>query len=103
MGSSEHLEIGNVQNLPKHRVCHYLSRKLEGEAALEFSSGVMADVTTQFPLLFESVELGTAGRVDFDQLLQNLGDKPPEAKRAVLGDGLNELTYAPSFSRLVVS
>ena len=53
----------------------------------------MADVTVQFPLLFESVELGTAGRVDFDQLLQNLGDKPHEAKRAVLVDGLNELTY----------
>ena len=43
--------------------------------------------------MFESVELGTAGRVDFDQLLQNLGDKPHEAKKAVLVDGLNELTY----------
>ena len=53
----------------------------------------MAEVTVQFPLLFESVDLGTAGRVDFDQLLQNLGDKPHEAKRAVLVDGLNELTY----------
>jgi hypothetical protein len=31
--------------------------------------------------------------VDFDQLLQNLGDKPHEAKKAVLVDGLNELTY----------
>ena len=57
----------------------------------------MTEVAEQFPLLFESVELGTAGRVDFDQLLQNLGDKPHEAKRAVLVDGLNEL----SFSRLV--
>ncbi len=86
-------EVVEHYNRNFERVCNYLSRKLEGEAALEFSSGVMADVTVQFPLLFESVELGTAGRVDFDQLLQNLGDKPHEAKRAVLVDGLNELTY----------
>jgi hypothetical protein len=31
--------------------------------------------------------------VDFDQLLANLGDRPHEAKKSTLVDGLNELTY----------
>ncbi|HEY7820950.1 MAG TPA: hypothetical protein VIG29_22185, partial [Vicinamibacteria bacterium] len=67
---------------------------VDDDEALAFTEHVMREVSKQFPLLFEDVELGTAGRVDFDQLLQNLGDKPHEAKKAVLVDGLNELTYA---------
>ena len=74
-------------------VCKFLEEKLEDDAAIEFGNRVMSEVAKQFPLLFEGVELGTAGRVDFDQLLQNLGDKPHVAKKAVLVDGLNELTY----------
>jgi hypothetical protein len=44
-------------------------------------------------VLLESIELGTAGRVDFDQILANLGDKSHESKKAVLVEGLNELIY----------
>ena len=76
------------------RVCGFLREKLDDDEAIQFTDRVMGEVAKQFPLLFESVELGSAGRVDFDQLLQNLGDKPHEAKKAVLVDGLNELTYA---------
>ena len=75
------------------RVCGFLREKIEDDNAIQFTDRVMGDVAKQFPLLFESVELGSAGRVDFDQLLQNLGDKPYEAKKAVLVDGLNELVY----------
>ena len=75
------------------RVCGFLREKIEDDNAIQFTDRVMGEVAKQFPLLFESVELGTAGRVDFDQLLQNLGDKPHEAKKAVLVDGLNELVY----------
>lgn len=71
-----------------------LLRDRLGPRDVELTARVTADVATQFPLLLEGVELGTAGRVDFDQLLQNLGDKAHEAKKAVLVDGLNELTYA---------
>ena len=38
--------------------------------------------------------MGSAGRVDFDQILANLGDKSHEARKTVLAEGLNELTYA---------
>ena len=86
-------EIVEHYNRNFERVCTFLIEKLEDDEAVKFAEGVMNEVTKQFPLLFEGVELGTAGRVDFDQLLQNLGDKPHEAKKAVLVDGLNELTY----------
>jgi len=74
-------------------VCGFLRKKIEDDNAIEFTDRVMEDVAKQFPLLFEGIDLGSAGRVDFDQLLQNLGDKPYEAKKAVLVDGLNELVY----------
>jgi len=86
-------EIVEHYNRNFERVHNFLEEKLEDEEAVAFGERVMKEVSTQFPLLFEGVDLGTAGRVDFDQLLQNLGDKPHEAKKAVLVDGLNELTY----------
>ncbi len=87
-------EIVEHYNRSFEAVCGFLRAKVEDDEAVVFTEGVMQEVAKQFPLLFEGVELGTAGRVDFDQLLQNLGDKPHEAKKAVLVDGLNELTYA---------
>jgi Domain of unknown function (DUF4388) len=87
-------EIVEHYNRSFEAVCGSLRAKVDDEEALAFTEQVLEDVAKQFPLLFEDVELGTAGRVDFDQLLQNLGDKPHEAKKAILVDGLNELTYA---------
>jgi hypothetical protein len=87
-------EVVEHYNRSFEAVGAFLRGKVEDDEALSFTEEVMTDVAKQFPLLFEGVELGTAGRVDFDQLLQNLGDKPHEAKKAVLVDGLNELTYA---------
>jgi len=86
-------EIVEHYNGNFERVCGFLREKIEDDETIQFTDRVMEEVAKQFPLLFESVELGTAGRVDFDQLLQNLGDKPHEAKKAVLVDGLNELIY----------
>lgn len=87
-------EIVEHYNRSFESVCSFLRARIEDDEAVVFTEHVMEEVAKQFPLLFEGVELGTAGRVDFDQLLQNLGDKPHEAKKAVLVDGLNELTYA---------
>jgi len=86
-------EIVEHYNRSFEAVCAYLREKVDDDEALAFTEHVLGEVAKQFPLLFEDVELGTAGRVDFDQVLQNLGDKPHEAKKAVLVDGLNELTY----------
>jgi hypothetical protein len=87
-------EVVEHYNRNFEAVCASLRSKVDDEDALAFTDQVLSEVSKQFPLLFEDVELGTAGRVDFDQLLQNLGDKPHEAKKAILVDGLNELTYA---------
>lgn len=85
-------EIVDYYNRNFGAVCAYLQRKL-GEQASEFADNTVAQVAELFPVLFESIELGTAGRVDFDQILANLGDKSHEQKKAVLVEGLNELTY----------
>ncbi len=77
-------EVVDHYNRNFESVCRFLEEKLEDDAAIEFGNRVMSEVAKQFPLLFEGVELGTAGRVDFDQLLQNLGDKPHEAKKRCL-------------------
>lgn len=86
-------EVVDHYNRNFESVCRFLEERLDPDQALAFTEEVMGEVSKQFPLLFEGIELGTAGRVDFDQLLQNLGDRPHEAKKAILVDGMNELTY----------
>ncbi|MFQ5791439.1 MAG: DUF4388 domain-containing protein [Acidobacteriota bacterium] len=85
-------EIVDHYNRSFGAVYKFLEDKL-GEGAADFADRTMAEISKQFPALFESIELGSAGRVDFDQLLANLGDKPHEARKTVLVEGLNELTY----------
>ncbi len=60
----------------------------------ELADKTVTEVAQLFPVLFQRIELGSAGRVDFDQILANLGDKSHEARKTVLVEGLNELTYA---------
>jgi hypothetical protein len=85
-------EIVDFYNRNVGAVYAYLKQKL-GDKAGEFADGTMARVSELFPVLFEGIELGTAGRVDFDQILANLGDKSHESKKAILVEGLNELIY----------
>lgn len=85
-------EIVDYYNRNFGTVYTFLQQKL-GEEAGAFADKTVAEVSELFPQLFEGIELGSAGRVDFDQILANLGDKPHETKKVVLVDGLNELTY----------
>jgi hypothetical protein len=57
-----------------------------------FADQAVAQVSTSFQPLFEGIDLSSAGRVDFEQLLANLGDKPHDTKKTMLVEGLNELT-----------
>ena len=86
-------EIVDHYNRNFSLVLVYLQQKL-GEEAEAFADRTVAEVSRQFPLLFDSINLSGGGRVDFDQLLANLGEQPQEARKATLVDGLNELTYA---------
>jgi hypothetical protein len=85
-------EIVDFYNRNFGSVHSYLEEKL-GDKAADFADKTVRQVAELFPQLFEGIELGSAGRVDFDQILANLGDKPHEQKKAVLVEGLNELTY----------
>jgi hypothetical protein len=85
-------EIVEYYNRNFGAVYSFLRKKL-GDKAEEFADRAVAQVSQMFPVLFEGIELASAGRVDFDQVLANLGDKSHEARKAVLVDGLNELTY----------
>lgn len=73
-------------------VASYLQGRL-GERAGEFADRIVAQVSEQHTALLEGIDLSTASRVDFDQLLANLGDSSHEAKKSALVEGLNELTY----------
>ena len=73
-------------------VASYLHGRM-GERAGELADRIVAHVSEQHSLLFEGIDLSSASRVDFDQLLANLGDRPHETKKSTLVDGLNELTY----------
>jgi hypothetical protein len=73
-------------------VASYLQGRL-GDRAGEFADRIVAEVSEQHSELFEGIDLSSASRVDFDQLLANLGDRPHETKKSALVDGLNELTY----------
>jgi len=85
-------EIVEFYNRNFGTVYSFLRDKM-GDGVVEFAERTVTKVSQLFPSLFEGIELGSAGRVDFDQILANLGDKPHEASKAVLVDGLNELTY----------
>jgi len=98
-GKTQLLEQGyELEEIVEHynrnfgTVASYLQDKL-GEKAGDFADRIVAQVSEQFSSLLEGIDLSSASRVDFDQLLANLGDKPHDAKRSALVDGLNELTY----------
>ncbi len=86
-------EIVEYYNRNFGAVYNFLQQKLADKAG-ELADKTVTEVAQLFPVLFQRIELGSAGRVDFDQILANLGDKSHEARKTVLVEGLNELTYA---------
>ena len=52
---------------------------------------VLARVAGQYELLFYGVDLKQYGRADYDQMLANVADLPPEERRRLMLAGLNEL------------
>ena len=86
-------EIVDYYNRNFGAVYQFLHQKL-GDEAGTLADKTVAEVAQLFPVLYQRIELGSAGRVDFEQILANLGDKSHEARKTVLVEGLNELTYA---------
>jgi hypothetical protein len=56
-----------------------------------FMDEALARIAGQYELLFYGIDLKQYGRADYDQLLANVADLPPEERRRLMLAGLNEL------------
>ena len=62
-----------------------------GEEVDVFMDEALARIAGQYELLFYGVDLKQYGRADYDQLLANVADLPPDERRRLMLAGLNEL------------
>jgi hypothetical protein len=70
---------------------------LQGRVGSEvdaFMDEALARVSVQYESLFYGVDLKQYGRADYDQLLANVADLPPDERRRLILAGLNELVVA---------
>jgi hypothetical protein len=56
-----------------------------------FMDQALERIAGQYEALFYGVDLKQYGRADYDQLLANVADLPPEERRRLMLAGLNEL------------
>ena len=67
---------------------------LQGRVGAEvdaFMDEALARVKVQYEMLFYGIDLKQYGRADYDQLLGNVADLPPNERRRLMLAGLNEL------------
>jgi len=69
-----------------------------GAGADELMDEALAQITAQYELLFYGIDLKQYGRADYDQLLANVADLPPEERRRLMLAGLNELVASIQLS-----
>jgi hypothetical protein len=70
-----------------------LGREVDG-----FMDAVLDDVSRQYGALFGGVDLKQYGRADFEQMLANVADLPPEQRKSLMVAGLNELVFVIQLS-----
>ena len=70
-----------------------LGREVDG-----FMDTVLDDVSRQYGALFGGVDLKQYGRADFEQMLANVADLPPEQRKSLMVSGLNELVFVIQLS-----
>lgn len=73
-----------------NRIYSFLQGRI-GEEADAFMDGALEQIRAQYELLFYGVDLKQYGRADYDQLLANVADLPPDERRRLMLAGLNEL------------
>jgi len=62
-----------------------------GDGVDDFMEEALARIAGQYESLFFGVDLKQYGRADYDQLLGNVADLPPDDRRRLMLAGLNEL------------
>jgi len=65
-----------------------------GEEVDRFMQTALDDVSRTYGALFGGVDLSQHGRADFEQMLANVADLPPEQRRSLMVAALNELAFA---------
>jgi hypothetical protein len=77
-------------NQMMNRIHSFLQGRI-GNDVDSFMDEALARIAGQYELLFYGVDLKQYGRADYDQLLANVADLPPEERRRLMLAGLNEL------------
>jgi hypothetical protein len=77
-------------NQMMNRIHSFLQGRI-GTDVDSFMDEALARIAGQYELLFYGVDLKQYGRADYDQLLANVADLPPEERRRLMLAGLNEL------------
>jgi len=72
------------------RIYGFLKGRI-GDSVDGFMEEALEEVSRQYGSLFAGVDLRSYGRADFEQMLANVADQPPEQRRSVMLAGLNEL------------
>jgi len=73
-----------------NRIHAFLQGRI-GNDVDSFMDEALARIAGQYEALFYGVDLKQYGRADYDQLLANVADLPPEERRSLMLAGLNEL------------
>jgi len=79
------------------RIYGFLRGRL-GESVDGFMDGCLEEVSRQYGALFDGVDLKHYGRADFEQMLANVADLPPEQRKSLMVNALNELVYVIQLS-----
>src|SRR5262245_2676374 len=74
------------------RVYSFLRGRL-GDEVDPFMDTAIEDVSRQFGMLFQGIDLKHYGRVDFDQMLANVADVSADQRKSLVVSGLNELVF----------
>jgi uncharacterized protein DUF4388 len=74
------------------RIYSFLKGRL-GDKVDEFMDAAMEEVSRQYGVLFDGVDLKNYGRADFEQMLANVADLPAEQRKSLMVSGLNELVF----------
>jgi hypothetical protein len=77
-------------NQMQNRIYSFLQGRV-GHDVDAFMDEALLRIAGQYEALFYGVDLKQYGRADYDQLLANVADLPPEERRRLILAGLNEL------------
>ena len=74
------------------RIYHFMKGRL-GDGVDAFMDTCLEEVSRQYGALFDGVDLKDYGRADYEQMLANVADLPPEQRKSLMVAALNELVF----------